>query len=102
MSFIPEDRLGMGLAPSFSVTDNVMLKTYGESRFHIKKLEIKDTDKKFKKTSKKVLNSISGFINKLPCAFVDRATARKGETTRRKTRNRNSVYGNSRKKTFGR
>lgn len=76
MSFIPEDRLGMGLAPSFSVTDNVMLKTYGESRFHIKKLEIKDTDKKFKKTSKKVINSISGFINKLPCAFVDRATAR--------------------------
>lgn len=76
MSFIPEDRLGMGLAPSFSVTDNVMLKTYGESRFHIKKLEIKDTEKKFKKTSKKVLNSISGFINKLPCAFVDRATAR--------------------------
>ena len=76
MSFIPEDRLGMGLAPSFSVTDNVMLKTYGESRFHIKKLEIKDADKKFKKTSKKVLNSISGFINKLPCAFVDRATAR--------------------------
>lgn len=76
MSFIPEDRLGMGLAPSFSVTDNVMLKTYGESRFHIKKLEIKDTDKKFKKTSKKILNSISGFINKLPCAFVDRATAR--------------------------
>ena len=76
MSFIPEDRLGMGLAPSFSVTDNVMLKTYGESKFHIKKLEIKDTDKKFKKTSKNVLNSISGFINKLPCAFVDRATAR--------------------------
>ena len=76
MSFIPEDRLGMGLAPSFSVTDNVMLKTYGESRFHIKKLEIKDTDKKFKKTSKKVFNSISGFINKLPCAFVDRTTAR--------------------------
>lgn len=28
MSFIPEDRLGMGLAPSFSVTDNMMLKTY--------------------------------------------------------------------------
>ena len=76
MSFIPEDRLCMGLAPSFSVTDNVMLKTYGESKFHIKKLEIKDTDKKFKKTSKKVLNSISGFINKLPCAFVDRTTAR--------------------------
>lgn len=28
MSFIPEDRLGMGLAPSFSMTDNMMLKTY--------------------------------------------------------------------------
>lgn len=32
MSFIPEDRLGMGLAPSFSITDNVMLKDYGEGR----------------------------------------------------------------------
>lgn len=30
MSFIPEDRLGMGLAPSFSITDNMMLKTYGD------------------------------------------------------------------------
>ena len=28
MSFIPEDRLGMGLAPSLSITDNMMLKTY--------------------------------------------------------------------------
>lgn len=32
MSFIPEDRLGMGLAPSFSITDNIMLKTYGEGK----------------------------------------------------------------------
>ena len=32
MSFIPEDRLGMGLAPSFSITDNMMLKTYGNSK----------------------------------------------------------------------
>ncbi len=32
MSFIPEDRLGMGLAPSFSITDNMMLKTYSESK----------------------------------------------------------------------
>ena len=32
MSFIPEDRLGMGLAPSFSITDNVMLKSYGEAK----------------------------------------------------------------------
>lgn len=28
MSFIPEDRLGMGLAPSLSVADNVILKDY--------------------------------------------------------------------------
>jgi simple sugar transport system ATP-binding protein len=26
MSFIPEDRLGMGLAASLSITDNMMLK----------------------------------------------------------------------------
>ena len=32
MSFIPEDRLGMGLVPSMSITDNMMLKTYGESK----------------------------------------------------------------------
>lgn len=31
MSFIPEDRLGMGLAPSLSVADNVMLKNYSDS-----------------------------------------------------------------------
>ena len=30
MSFIPEDRLGMGLAPSMSITDNMMLKNYSE------------------------------------------------------------------------
>ncbi len=30
MSFIPEDRLGMGLAPSLSITDNMLLKTYSE------------------------------------------------------------------------
>lgn len=28
MSFIPEDRLGMGLAPSLSIADNVILKDY--------------------------------------------------------------------------
>ncbi len=32
MSFIPEDRLGMGLVPDFSITDNMMLKTYSESK----------------------------------------------------------------------
>ena len=32
MSFIPEDRLGMGLAPSMSVTDNMLLKTYDQAK----------------------------------------------------------------------
>lgn len=32
MSFIPEDRLGMGLVSSFSITDNMMLKTYGANK----------------------------------------------------------------------
>lgn len=32
MSFIPEDRLGMGLAPSMSITDNMMLKTYNDKK----------------------------------------------------------------------
>lgn len=32
MSFIPEDRLGMGLAPSLSITDNVILKKYKDSK----------------------------------------------------------------------
>ena len=32
MSFIPEDRLGMGLAPSMSIVDNMILKKYASSR----------------------------------------------------------------------
>lgn len=32
MSFIPEDRLGMGLAPSMSITDNMLLKNYGDGK----------------------------------------------------------------------
>ena len=32
MSFIPEDRLGMGLAPSLSITDNMQLKNYGSHK----------------------------------------------------------------------
>ena len=31
MSFIPEDRLGMGLAPSLSITDNMILKKYSDT-----------------------------------------------------------------------
>ena len=32
MSFIPEDRLGMGLAPSLSITDNMILKNYRDAK----------------------------------------------------------------------
>ena len=32
MSFIPEDRLGMGLAPSLSITDNMLLKKYADTK----------------------------------------------------------------------
>jgi len=32
MSFIPEDRLGMGLAASMSIADNMLLKTYRDAR----------------------------------------------------------------------
>ena len=32
MSFIPEDRLGMGLAPSLSITDNMILKNYADTK----------------------------------------------------------------------
>ena len=32
MSFIPEDRLGMGLAPSLSITDNMILKNYSDAK----------------------------------------------------------------------
>ena len=32
MSFVPEDRLGMGLVASMGMTDNMLLKTYKQSR----------------------------------------------------------------------
>ena len=32
MSFIPEDRLGMGLTPSLSITDNMILKKYADTK----------------------------------------------------------------------
>ncbi len=32
MSFVPEDRLGMGLVASMDMTDNIMLKSYRESK----------------------------------------------------------------------
>jgi len=32
MSFIPEDRLGLGLAPNLSITDNLLLKSYKNNK----------------------------------------------------------------------
>jgi len=46
MSFVPEDRLGMGLAPSLSITDNMLLKKYRLSKgpFIDRKLGKKDAE----------------------------------------------------------
>ena len=35
MSFVPEDRLGMGLVASMGMVDNMLLKTYSLSLIHI-------------------------------------------------------------------
>ena len=77
MSFIPEDRLGMGLVPSMSVTDNMMLKTFGDRKFDIKKLEVNTNDNKFISVLKTAANGITGVINKMPCPVVDRKDARR-------------------------
>ena len=77
MSFIPEDRLGMGLCPSFSITDNMMLKSYEKGKYNLKEMPIGENDGKAKKGAKKVVNSVVRFIDKLPCPFVDRKDARK-------------------------
>ena len=62
MSFIPEDRLGMGLAPSLSVTDNMMLKDYKNATLTFKE---GDAEHKAKK--------LPSFL----WPFVDRNRARK-------------------------
>ena len=77
MSFIPEDRLGMGLCPSFSITDNMMLKTYDKGKFSLKQHEIKDKDGKAVVFFKKIANGAANVINKIPSPFVDRKDARK-------------------------
>lgn len=76
MSFIPEDRLGMGLAPSLSVTDNILLKGYSEGKYHIDRIEENENDGKTKKVFKKAVNGFTKFVNKMPCPFVDRKSAR--------------------------
>ena len=62
MSFIPEDRLGMGLAPSLSITDNMMLKDYKDATITFKGVS---TGEKAKK------------LPSLLWPFVDRNGARK-------------------------
>ena len=52
MSFIPEDRLGMGLAASLSVTDNMMLKNYNEGKGPLV------DRKKAKRTAEKVIRDL--------------------------------------------
>ena len=72
MSFIPEDRLGMGLAPSFSITDNMMLKTYRDKK--PLKLNISQNDKSVKVFFKKAWAHTTRFFGSM---FVDRESARK-------------------------
>lgn len=74
MSFIPEDRLGMGLAPSMSITDNVMLKTYNDGIKITYNENNESASPKFIKRIKKVLVAIANFLLK---PFVDRKSARK-------------------------
>lgn len=78
MSFIPEDRLGMGLAPSFSITDNMMLKTYNEK--YIVSEEDKKAitgDDKFKVFFKNLWKKIKVGCKVINGAlFVDRKSAR--------------------------
>ena len=37
LSFVPEDRLGMGLVGSMGMTDNMMLKSYGKGKYLLRK-----------------------------------------------------------------
>ena len=74
MSFIPEDRLGMGLAPNFSITDNMMLKTFRESKQSTLTEEQIANNPKWKVTALKVWNCVKNIARK---PFVDRKSARK-------------------------
>ena len=77
MSFIPEDRLGMGLAPSMSITDNMMLKKYQDHRYSIRPVAAKEGEKPFTEKCRRAWNAVTSFINRrVPCPFVDRKSAR--------------------------
>ncbi len=75
MSFIPEDRLGMGLAPSLSITDNMMVKNYQDHTMGFKPLEIKEDEKPFKAFLKRMYNAVGSFFDR-HSPFVNRRVAR--------------------------
>ncbi len=73
MSFIPEDRLGMGLAPNFSITDNMMLKTYAENKVYTVDKQVLSKASKWKAFLLKAWAGIKTFFAK---PFVGRKQAR--------------------------
>ena len=75
MSFIPEDRLGMGLAPSMSVTDNMMLKNYQDHGYGLKEEPVSEDDPPEVAKKKAAKNKLFSFLNR-HCPFVDRKKAR--------------------------
>ena len=75
MSFIPEDRLGMGLAPSMSVTDNMMLKNYQDHEYGIRPIPVEEGDDSGKAKWIRFINRAGAFLNR-HCPFVNRKTAR--------------------------
>lgn len=75
MSFIPEDRLGMGLAPSLSITDNMMLKNYQDHTYGIKPLAVEEGDKSLKAKMRRAVNKAGAWLNR-HCIFVNRKIAR--------------------------
>lgn len=75
MSFIPEDRLGMGLAPSMSVTDNMMIKNYQDHGFGFRPRSVDAGDKSFRAAGRRCVNAVGGFFDR-HWAFVNRRLAR--------------------------
>jgi simple sugar transport system ATP-binding protein len=73
MSFIPEDRLGMGLAPNFSITDNMMLKTYAENKVYSVSEDSLKNASKFKKFNVRAWAKVKTLLAR---PFVDRKGAR--------------------------
>ena len=74
MSFIPEDRLGMGLAPSMSITDNMMLKNYQEHGYS-RKEKAPDENSPENAEGKSFKDRADAFFDR-HCPFVNRKRAR--------------------------